>query len=292
MKFSEYVKEVRVGVIGFSNEDSIASQSQVEACLDQGMIDLGIIHGKVGVNIVSGLTNVGVPRIAYEYAKANKMKTVGISAKEADKYELFDVDETFIKGDKFGDESDFFLEYIDVLIKIGGGAQSIKEFKAFNGPKVEYDLNKGTYAGLRLSEESKEKLVDFIKDNGIINPTPKGDMHITLLYSRKHLPDYKPAGRISGKAKPKSFKVFETFDKKRALVLLLDSKYCLKRHEELMQEHGATFDYDEYSPHVTLSYDIGENKKPSQRKLDELPTELELVEEYIEDLNLEWKPKT
>jgi hypothetical protein len=60
------------------------------------------------------------------------MRTVGVSAKQALRVRagVYPVDERVIVGDRFGDESDAFLARIDVLIRIGGGAQSRREATA------------------------------------------------------------------------------------------------------------------------------------------------------------------
>lgn len=85
------------------------------------------------IEIVSGYTNTGIPKIAYEIADSLGLKTVGFSAKQAftNSHGLFPVAKEIIIGDKFGDESQAFVNYIDVLIRIGGGQQSRKEVELF-----------------------------------------------------------------------------------------------------------------------------------------------------------------
>lgn len=129
---------IRIGVVGYSDEDYIPNDLIAKKKIASG---LGYFDLKdKEVHIVSGLTNMGIPRLAYELARDKGYKTVGITAEEAKKYELFPVDETFFVGEKFGDESDFFLKYINGLIKVGGGPQSKKEYESFRGPKVEFSL--------------------------------------------------------------------------------------------------------------------------------------------------------
>lgn len=93
--------------------------------------------------VVSGYSNMGIPKLAYEEADKRKWKTVGFSAEEAKEYELYDVDEEIIEGEKFGDESEKFIEYIDCLVRVGGGKQSMEETqkaKDLNKQVYEYDL--------------------------------------------------------------------------------------------------------------------------------------------------------
>jgi len=147
---------------------------------------------------------------------------------------------------------------------------------------------KGTYAGLRFNDDDNDAIIELTKKLNIPNPINREDIHLTLLYSRKFLPDYKPAEKIDEWAYPTKFHVFDTFDKKRALVIKIDSPYAQKRHKELMKKHGATYDYPEYLPHITLSYDLGDMEIP---KWEGIPKEFHINYEYSEDLKLEWKPK-
>lgn len=93
--------------------------------------------------VVSGLTNVGVLKIAYEEARSRGWNTVGIACKRAEEHELFPVDEKIIVGENWGDESPSFLEDLDCMVRIGTGKQSIREtdeLKARGKPAFEYDL--------------------------------------------------------------------------------------------------------------------------------------------------------
>jgi 2'-5' RNA ligase len=153
---------------------------------------------------------------------------------------------------------------------------------------IEKKQEKGTYAGLRFGDGDNDKIAELVNNLNLPNPIEKGDIHMTLLYSRKHLPNYVAAGEIDEWAYPKNFHVFDTFDKKRALVMMLDCPFAQKRHKELMDKHQATYDYPEYLPHITLSYDIGDMEVP---KWENIPKEFHINNEYQEELKLEWKPK-
>ena len=102
-------------------------------------------QGTSDVEIVSGLTDLGIPSLAYYIAKHRSYKTIGIACKKAFEYDLFPVDEQIIVGDEWGDESKTFLNRIDVLIRVGGGKQSLKEVEMFKN----------------MSGFSPEKLVEF-----------------------------------------------------------------------------------------------------------------------------------
>jgi len=132
---------MKIGFVGYSDESKYDEQNAREIIAD---IFDEIVHNDSDITIVSGATDVGIPRLVYEQAvKSNVKSIVGITAKEAYQYDLFPCDVIYAVGDKFGDESEFLIDYIDVLYKIGGGEQSEKEYKmakSKNIPCREYIL--------------------------------------------------------------------------------------------------------------------------------------------------------
>lgn len=154
------------------------------------------------------------------------------------------------------------------------------------------EKQKGTYAGVKFSKDTVDGIKEYIKENDIPNHTDYDKMHTTLLYSRKYLTAYEPSGKLSDimVGNPIKFDVWDTQpddggNVARCLVLTYKCADLVRRHEYLMKEHGATFDYDDYTPHVTFSYDIGDMKDADLPKFD---GKIEIVEEYGEDLNLDW----
>lgn len=156
----------------------------------------------------------------------------------------------------------------------------------------EVNPKKGTYAAVRLSKASTDALSEWANANNIPDVLASKKMHVTLLYSRKHCPNYVPAGMIdpawSAKVKDKDVFLTRPTDgspAKRCLVLKLDCLPLFNRHLELMNEHSAVYDFPLYTPHVSISYDIGDLDIWS---LTEFEGELEIIEEYGEDLDLNW----
>jgi hypothetical protein len=135
-------KMISVGVVGYSNDkkfDHEIAKTLMAAAFKNVMASFDTED----IEIVSGWTSSGIPKIAYDMAKKYKFSTVGLSAKEAEEYETYDVDKVIIEGEKFGDESEKFIDYIDCLIRVGGGDQSMNETKMAKekGLEVfEYDL--------------------------------------------------------------------------------------------------------------------------------------------------------
>jgi hypothetical protein len=123
----------RIGVVGFSRSqfDHEEAKLRLRECVAAVLARAGATPADA--ELVSGLTNQGVPRLAYELARELGMRTVGVSARQALRVRsgVFPVDEQLVVGQRFGDESEAFLARIDVLIRIGGGPQSRGETERF-----------------------------------------------------------------------------------------------------------------------------------------------------------------
>lgn len=154
---------------------------------------------------------------------------------------------------------------------------------------------KGTYAGARFDSETNKAIHKYMSDNKIPNAIRPDKLHITILYSRKPCPEYEALGKLETPwiAKPKEFVVWKTNgeddnEPSNCLVLKLDCPDIVKRHKDLMKEHDATFDHADFSPHVTLSYSIGDIEIKDLPNISDSISELKVVEEYGEDLDLNW----
>lgn len=149
----------RIGIVGYSDDSKVASNlgsrkncmATISSCLHNVAHTLCNLHGYSGkIDIVSGLTDVGIPGIAYHLVTSGRInkdafgKTVGIACAKAKDYPRFPVDEKHIIGSEWGDESEFFVDYIDALVRIGGGEQSHREVALFKSkyptkPIIEID---------------------------------------------------------------------------------------------------------------------------------------------------------
>jgi len=150
---------------------------------------------------------------------------------------------------------------------------------------------KGLYVGVKLSDDTVKRIVAYCKKAKIPNVLDPKEFHSTLAYSRKPVNDFVPNEKIKEKGIPNKFEVWPSDpnafkeDKTYCLVLKYDSDYMQNRFDEIMKM-GATYDYDEYRPHVTLSYDVGKDfdikKLPS---LSNMKT-FYITGEYSEPLDL------
>jgi len=131
------------------------------------------------------------------------------------------------------------------------------KFKDFMIEEVESTSSRGTYAGIKYPEDLCYQIVNKANTLGIPNVIDMKDIHTTLLYSRNFLDDYLAPNteiEVQYKATPEKFEVFND----KILVLVLKSEDLINRHNYLMSIHNATYDFPEYIPHITLSYDIGD----------------------------------
>jgi len=143
----------------------------------------------------------------------------------------------------------------------------------------------GTYAAAALSDKTKHNISQYFKDNDVKNPCDVDKMHCTILYSSKHLPDYKAKGKYDKPLIGKNcrFEIWPNREKtENVLVLRINCPEMTKRHKHLMKEHDAQYDFPDYKPHVSFSYDVGDVKVSDFKPID---FDIEFTTEYQEDLD-------
>jgi hypothetical protein len=134
---------MKLGIVGYSSGEFDTAKAHTLLVIGLAQIEGRSKH--MVSSIVSGLTNVGIPALAYKLAKTFHLETVGIACDKAFEYELFPVDKRIIVGEDWGEESKTFLNYCDALLRVGGGDQSLSEVEAFKAMKpdavvVEFEL--------------------------------------------------------------------------------------------------------------------------------------------------------
>ena len=132
-----------IGLVGYSDKKFNTTIAKALIQIAFQIIENTNEYKNETLCLVSGLTNLGIPKLGYEIATQKGWQTMGIACEKAKDYELFKVNETIIKGENWGDESETFLNKIDALIRVGGGQQSIKETQLAKNKGLtvlEYDL--------------------------------------------------------------------------------------------------------------------------------------------------------
>jgi hypothetical protein len=142
---------------------------------------------------------------------------------------------------------------------------------------------KVTYAAVKVSPTAASNIIDTAKKLGIPNLLNPSDIHCTLLYSRKQVP---LSGNIDVDydALVSNFELFG--DNKEILVIKLLSDDIKKRHKFLMDTYDATYDYDEYIPHITLSYNIDKFDISNIDIKAFNNSDFKFIYEYYKDLDL------
>lgn len=143
----------------------------------------------------------------------------------------------------------------------------------------------GTYAALLLTDNTKSALDDFCIRHSV--PNKCQDYHTTIMYSRKHHPDFSPIPDAIHYGTPIAFDVFtDRRTDKNCLVLKYRSLSIEKRHYDLKNRFGATWDFDTFEPHITLSYDIGDFDVSKLSVADIKIHLIEFSKEYCELLEI------
>lgn len=134
----------RIGIVGYSGQkfNEVKANKLIAGGMRQLLTEQ---HLDVdSIEVVSGLSALGIPLLAYQWARANGVETLtGIACKRVKEYDLFPVDKTIIIGNEWGDESPAFIKYCDAVLRVGGGKQSLAEcaeFKRLGKPVVELEL--------------------------------------------------------------------------------------------------------------------------------------------------------
>lgn len=140
---------------------------------------------------------------------------------------------------------------------------------------TEYEESK-TYCCAIFDSQTNKKLKQYCQKYNI--PNIPSDFHSTIIYSRVNV-DFEPLEFVgvtipsynTGVSKWKT-------EKSWIIVLTLNSKWLHYRFREA-KELGATWDFPEYAPHITLSYDAYDY---DIKKLQPIDFDLVIESEYCE----------
>jgi 2'-5' RNA ligase len=158
---------------------------------------------------------------------------------------------------------------------------------------LEYMKHKdGTYVALDLSAESKVQLDNYLSMT--LDPMDRVDpdsYHTTIIYSRTPVPDAeKFAGDSAvGFALVKSWEVFPTKNDGKCLVMKLDFPFA-ERLNRTLTDMGATSDYAEYKPHITIAYDFHGDIDPTTLVRPHFPLFFDKV--VVKPLDTDYVPPT
>lgn len=117
----------------------------------------------------------------------------------------------------------------------------------------------GLYVDCKYDKIAIDELMRQFKEAGFKLTTKTEDVHSTIIFSRQA-----PSKEFSLKEKtikvfPKKLTVFPKGDSGFPLVLELESNDLKELHNEYMRKYRLSYDYDEYIPHITITYDLEES---------------------------------
>lgn len=114
------------------------------------------------------------------------------------------------------------------------------------------------YVSRKLLPDSARAVLAWARGQGIPGLEPASELHVTVLYSKAAVDWFDMAGDDWGNdstfiVPPGGPRIVAKLGDKGAVVLQFASRRLQWRHEEMI-ERGASHDFEDYKPHVTVAY--------------------------------------
>jgi len=139
---------------------------------------------------------------------------------------------------------------------------------------MEYAKHKdGTYVSMDLADDCKHLLDNFVEMNlGLTERVDPSTYHITVIYSRTPVPSAESIEGLTTQstASVVGYEVFPTKSDGKCLVMRLKFQFAEFLNTKLGTE-GATSDYPEYKPHLTIAYDMSQEVDPETLPVPQFP---------------------
>jgi 2'-5' RNA ligase len=118
-----------------------------------------------------------------------------------------------------------------------------------------------------MSQESRDLLDNFVEMNlGLRERVDKKTYHITVIYSRTPVPSAEQLMHMNTsipvEAQAVGYEIFPTKNDGQCLVMRIICPYATRINSQL-NAAGATSDYPDYKPHITIAYNIKEQVDPN-----------------------------
>jgi phage-related protein (TIGR01555 family) len=134
-----------------------------------------------------------------------------------------------------------------------------------------------------------DEIIVWAKAQGFTTTLPADDMHVTVAFSKQPV-DWMKAGEVWGDGEltvqPGGARLLERFGPDKDCVVLLFNSDALRWRHDHFKEIGASWDWPEYQPHITISY-----KVPVDLDLDSIEPyrgEIKLGPEIFEQVKENW----
>ena len=145
------------------------------------------------------------------------------------------------------------------------------------------------YVSRRLTKDCAKRFIAWAKSQGFESCTPAEDMHATICYSRDPIDwdGVDPQDSTDGLKVSAGKRTVEQLGDKGGVVLYFESPDLTKRWQQF-RDSGASWDYEDYHPHVTISYNA---KGLNTTKVGPFSEPLEFGPEQWEPLDTDWSDK-
>lgn len=109
---------------------------------------------------------------------------------------------------------------------------------------------------LKRPLENADEFISWAKSQGFETTIPASDLHVTIAFSKSQLEWPEPRDdRLT--VVSKKDRIVQALGDGGAVVLRFDNSTLQARWKELV-DSGASWDFPEYKPHVTISWDAGD----------------------------------
>lgn len=137
-----------------------------------------------------------------------------------------------------------------------------------------------------------KEIIRWYKSQGFETTLQPADMHVTIIYSRKFV-DWAKAGEAFGEnekgeihVRPGGMRLVERFG--QATVMLFASSDLTWRHQDLKYRTEADWDWPDYQPHITISWDAD---RVDIKKVKPFTGKIILGPERFTEVDDDWKEK-
>lgn len=128
-------------------------------------------------------------------------------------------------------------------------------------------ISKGKTAGLYVyrSVVNAAEIIAWAKSQGFQSVITPEELHVTVIYSKTPVDWFKLGQNWWNENKngeieiqPGGPRAVQALGDKGAVVLMFASNDLSFRNKSACDEYGCSWDYDEYQPHITISYNAGD----------------------------------
>ena len=140
--------------------------------------------------------------------------------------------------------------------RAGAAPDATASAKESEAPKPQNEIAKGKPAPLYASRPvlNAQAIIDWAASQGFKTTLPASDMHVTVAYSREPVDGTTVAAGEDAVSIPGGKRSVAPLGDNGAVVLKLSSAKMQERWQQY-RDAGASWDYDGYQPHITITYD-------------------------------------